>query len=77
MEAGGDRFPLAQMCHLWVIPKPGVELPAGRVRVVSVINGHVDAWEVTLPRDQPAGDDPQSPMVPIRNMRLLTASEAA
>ena len=63
-----------------MIPRPGTELPAGDAEMVSVIDGHMDRWEIEVvggTAGQPAGDGPQSPMVPIRNMRLLTASEAA
>ena len=60
-----------------MIPRPGTELPAGDAEMVSVIDGHMDRWEIEVvggTAGQNAGDDP---MVPIRNMRLLTASEAA
>ncbi|BAM02929.1 hypothetical protein [Phycisphaera mikurensis] len=73
-EAGGARFPLSQMCHLWLIPAEGVELPAGKVRVVSIIEGHTDTWEATLPHVRPVTDDPR---IPLRGMRLLPVSEAA
>ena len=76
LESGGGRFPLAQLCHLWVIPADGVTLPPGPGRVVSVIEGHVDAWEVVVAPRRPT-PGATSRRVPIQGMRLLSASEAA
>lgn len=78
LEAGGRRFPLAQACHLWVIPEPGVRLPRGPARLVSVIEGHTDRWDVSLGAspDDDEGSEP-STAVALRSMRLVPGSEAA